>query len=173
MADISFSDRIPPGDDRDRRVCDTCGFVDYVNPKIVVGSVVTDGEGRFLICRRAIEPRKGHWTLPAGFLEDKEAVEDGAIREAWEEARARIVIDGLLGVYSIPRISQVQMMFRARLAEPGIGVGPESLEVKMAHWDDIPWDDLAFPSVVWALRDFRRWQDGALGTRLRTAIAPS
>ncbi|XBQ17327.1 MAG: NUDIX hydrolase [Oceanicaulis sp.] len=150
-----FSFRVPEGDDRERRVCDTCGFVDYINPKIVAGSVVTDGEGRILMCRRAIEPRRGFWTLPAGYLEQGESVEAGAAREAWEEARAKIETLDLLAVYSIPRISQVQIFFRARLTEPEIAAGPESEEVAFYAWDEIPWSELAFPSVKWALDDWR------------------
>jgi ADP-ribose pyrophosphatase YjhB (NUDIX family) len=149
----AFSPRIPPGDNRERLVCDNCGFVDYVNPKIVVGAVCA-WEERILLCRRAIEPRKGYWTVPAGFLEEKETVEEGAAREALEEARADIEVGGLLGVYSVPRISQVQMVFRARLRSPDVGAGEESLEVQLVAWDEIPWRELAFPSVVAALRRF-------------------
>jgi ADP-ribose pyrophosphatase YjhB (NUDIX family) len=157
-----FSLRTPEGEDRDRRVCDTCGFIDYVNPKIVVGSVV-EFEGRFLLCRRAIHPRKGYWTLPAGFLEENESVELGAAREAWEEACAKIEILGLLSVYSIPRISQVQLMFRATMTEPAFEAGPESLEVALFSWDEIPWNELAFPSVVWALNDYQSHLAGVPG----------
>lgn len=145
----------PDGDDRDREVCAACGFVNYVNPKIVAGSVVTAADGRILMCRRAIEPRRGFWTLPAGFMEERETTREAAMREAWEEARARIAIDALLAVYDIPRISQVQMMFRASLTEPDVAPGPESLEVALFGWDDLPWKDLAFPSVVWALRHWK------------------
>ena len=145
---------IPEGDDRERLTCPDCGFIAYENPKIVAGSVVTVGD-QFLMCRRAIEPRKGYWTLPAGFLELHETPEQGAMREAWEEARARIAINALLGVYSVPRISQVQLIYRATLAEPGFSAGPESLEVELFAWDDIPWDEIAFPSVRWALDEFR------------------
>jgi len=134
-------------------VCDHCGFVDYVNPRIVVGVVCT-WEGRLLLCRRAIEPRKGFWTIPAGFLEQGETPEGGAVREAAEEARAEVAIDALLGVYSVPRISQVQMIFRGHLLSPNVAAGEESLEVRLATWDEVPWDDLAFPSVVAALRHF-------------------
>jgi ADP-ribose pyrophosphatase YjhB (NUDIX family) len=141
---------IPEGDDRERLICPDCGFVQYENPKIVVGSVVRF-EDRFLMCRRAIMPRRGFWTLPAGYLELNEAPIDGARREAWEEARARIDIDALLAVYDVPRISQVQMIWRARLHEPVFAPGPESLEVKLFAWDEIPWDDIAFPTVRWAL----------------------
>src|SRR6266568_1451154 len=108
---------VPDGDTRERMVCPDCGFVAYENPKIVVGSVVVSGD-RFLLCRRAIEPRRGYWTLPAGYLEVNESTMAGAAREAFEEAHARISIDGLLAVYDIPRISQVQVIYRARLAEP-------------------------------------------------------
>ncbi len=150
----SFSQRVPDGDDRPRRVCDACGFVDYVNPRIVAGSVCVGVDGRILLCRRAIEPRRGFWTLPAGYMEEGESVEDAARREAHEEAHAQIAIDALLGVYSIPRISQVQLMFRARL-ESDVAAGPESAEVQLFAWDDLPWTDLAFPTVGWALEDWR------------------
>ena len=150
-----FQITTPHGDDRERRVCGTCGFIDYVNPKIVAGVVAEDGEGRVLMCKRAIEPRAGFWTLPAGYMEEGESVAEGAAREAWEEARARLEIVDLLGVYSIPRISQVQIFFRATLAEPGIAAGPESQEVAFYALDDIPRDALAFPSVGWAIDDFR------------------
>lgn len=151
---IAFSRRVPEGDTFDRSVCDTCGFVDYVNPKIVVGSVVTHGD-KFLLCRRAIEPRYGFWTLPAGFMEEGETSEQGAAREAMEEANAAIEIRDLLAVYNIPRISQVQLMYRATLPTLDFSAGSESLEVGLFAWDDIPWDELAFPSVHWALNQFR------------------
>ncbi len=149
-----FLKAIPDGDDRARDVCGHCGFVDYKNPKIVAGSV-TSFERRILLCRRAIEPRRGFWTLPAGYLELGESVEDGARREAFEEARARIVIEAMLGVYSVPRISQVQIMFRARLEAPAFAAGPESLEVALFDWAKIPWPDIAFPTVGWALRQWK------------------
>ena len=149
----TFERRIPAGDEHHRLVCTDCGFVQYENPKVVVGSVVHAGE-RILMCRRAIEPRAGFWTLPAGYLEVHEMPEAGALREAWEEAQARIDIEMLLAVYTIPRISQVQLIFRARLAAPEIAAGPESLEVALFAWDEIPWKDIAFPTVRWALHDF-------------------
>ncbi len=166
----SFSKQIPAGDDRERHVCDRCGFVDYVNPKIVVGAVATDVHGRILLCRRAINPRRGYWTLPAGFLEEGESVEDGAAREAREEACAALEIDALVGVYSIPRISQVQLFFRARLAS-GVAPGPESLETALVRWDAIPWDVLAFPSVSWALNDWRASLDQVAVVPARRAAA--
>lgn len=145
-----FERKIPEGDDRHREVCVDCGFVNYENPKIVVGAVCQWG-GKILLCRRAINPRKGHWTLPAGYLEQHETTIAGAEREAWEEARARIAIDSLLAVYTIPRLSQVQLIYRAKLLNDSISAGPESLEVGLFDYADIPWDDLAFPSVHWAL----------------------
>lgn len=145
---------VPEGDDRERLVCRDCGFVRYENPQIVVGSVCT-WEGRILLCRRAIHPRKGYFTLPAGYLELGESPEQGARREAWEEARARLDIDALLAVYTIPRISQVQLIYRATLQSGDVSAGPESAEVALVEWDDIPWDDIAFPSVHWALGHHR------------------
>lgn len=144
---------VPAGEDRERLVCPDCGYIAYENPKIIVGSVVTDADGRILMCRRAIEPRRGFWTLPAGYMELGESCEAGAAREAWEEARAQIAIDALLAVYSIPRIDQVQLIYRARLTAPAVAPGPESLEVALFAWEEIPWPSLAFPSVAWALND--------------------
>jgi ADP-ribose pyrophosphatase YjhB (NUDIX family) len=144
---------IPAGEDRERLVCPDCGFIAYENPKIVVGSVCRWDE-RILLCRRAIEPRIGFWTLPAGYLELHESTQAGAIREAFEEATARIAIDGLLAVYDVPHISQVQLMYRAHLLSPDITPGIESLEVGLFAWDEIPWTELAFPSVEWALHHF-------------------
>jgi ADP-ribose pyrophosphatase YjhB (NUDIX family) len=141
----------PEGDDRERFVCTSCATIHYVNPKIVVGAVCMLGD-RLLLCRRAIEPRIGFWTIPAGWMEIGETAEEGAVREAWEEARARIEIDGLISVYSIPRIAQVQILFRARLVDADVAPGPESQEVRLVGWDEIPWDELAFPTVTWVLR---------------------
>ncbi|HEY7797147.1 MAG TPA: NUDIX hydrolase [Hyphomonadaceae bacterium] len=155
--------QVPPGEDRERRVCQTCGFIDYVNPRIVAG-VVAHTDEKILLCRRAIEPRRGLWTLPAGFLELGESVEEGARREAMEEACAELELEAMLGVYSIPRIGQVQIFFRARLLNQP-SPGPESTDVMLAGWDDIPWKELAFPSVHWALRHYRE-------TRGRTGFPP-
>jgi ADP-ribose pyrophosphatase YjhB (NUDIX family) len=150
--------RVPEGDNRERLVCADCGFIQYENPKVVVGSVARWGD-KLLLCRRAIPPRKGFWTLPAGYLELNETASDGAVREAWEEARARIAIDALLAVYNIPRISQVQLIFRAELTSPDVEAGPESAEVGLFTWDEIPWKDIAFPSVHWALGHWREVGD--------------
>ncbi|WP_321395298.1 NUDIX hydrolase [Emcibacter sp.] len=160
----SFSRKVPDGDNRERHVCDSCDFVYYENPKIVVGSVVIwretpEAEEEFLLCRRSINPRRGYWTIPAGFMEQNETTEEGAQREAREEACADIEIKALLAVYNIPRISQVQMMHVARLREKVFSAGEESLEVGLFRWDDIPWEEIAFPSVHWALKHYREIRD--------------
>lgn len=159
--DMSFVRRLPAGDSMMRDICDHCGLISYDNPKIVVGSVVTF-RNQFLLCRRAIEPRKGFWTLPAGFMETGETVEEGAIREAREEANVTIRIRDLFAVYSIPRLSQVQLMYRAEMVTPDYSPGVESLEVGLFDWDDIPWTELAFPSVYWALTQFQEVTDCAV-----------
>ncbi|MCB2109000.1 MAG: NUDIX hydrolase [Rhodobacteraceae bacterium] len=143
-------ERTPPGDDRPRLVCGDCGFVNYVNPRVVVGAV-SHCNGKVLLARRAIEPRKDYWTIPAGFLEVGETLEAGAVRETWEEARARIEIEHLIGIYNIVVIGQIYIVFRARMLSPEHAPGPESIETKLVAWDDVPWDSLAFPSVRWAL----------------------
>jgi len=145
---------IPEGDNRERMMCRECGFIHYQNPQVVVGAIVL-WQDQFLLCRRAIEPRRGFWTMPAGYLELNEATPAGAMRESWEEARAHIVIDGLLAIYDVPRLSQVQIIYRAHLSEPNFGAGEESLEVRLFSWDEIPWSELAFPSVHWALNHYR------------------
>jgi len=138
--------RIPEGDSLQRAVCDACGIVHYENPKIVVGCLPVHGD-RILICKRAIEPRYGLWTLPAGFMENNETAGEGAAREALEEANAKVEIQDLYAVYSIPNISQVYMMFRAKLLDANVSPGIESLEVKLVTLDEIPWDQLAFAMV--------------------------
>jgi ADP-ribose pyrophosphatase YjhB (NUDIX family) len=155
---FDFSQKVPDGDEKERSVCDTCGWIHYVNPKIVVGSVI-QWEDRILLARRSIQPRKGYWTLPAGFMEERETTRDGAKREAREETCAEIDITSLLAVYDVPHISQVQIMFLADLKSPDIAPGIESLEVALFRFDEIPWDELAFPSVVWALRHFDQVRD--------------
>ncbi|MFC7609316.1 NUDIX hydrolase [Teichococcus aestuarii] len=162
MSEPNFQRIIPEGEDRERLTCAECGFIAYENPKIVVGAVVAEGE-RVLLCRRAIEPRRGFWTLPAGYMELGETVEEGALREAWEEAQARIATEGVLALYSIPRIGQVQVIFRAHLAVPGFAAGPESLEVRLFNWAEIPWEQLAFPTVHAALRRWHATRGQPLG----------
>jgi len=151
----SFTRRVPHGDSLERSVCDTCGFVAYDNPKIVVGAVVRAGE-RILMCRRDIEPSRGLWTLPAGYLEHGETPEEGARREAFEEATAEIEIEGLLAVYTVRRLGQVQLIYRARLTGTAFAPGPESQAVALFHENDLPKGSIAFPTVHWALAHERR-----------------
>ena len=149
--------------DRDRSACLDCGHVFYENPKIITGSVVVE-QGQGLLCRRASAPRIGCWTLPAGYLELDETVAEGAIREAAEEACAAIEIEGVLAILSISRIGQVQIIHRARFAgAPDFAPGRESLEVALFPQDGIPWDELAFPSVAWALQGWIARGDAPLG----------
>lgn len=150
-----FHKAVPEGDERERDICKRCDFIHYDNPKIVTGAVV-EHEGKILLCKRSIEPRIGFWTLPAGFMELGETPMQGAARETYEEARAELIIGPLLGVYTVRRLSQVQMFYKAKMAKPGISAGPESEEVAFFDWDDIPWDELAFPSVHWALTDYEK-----------------
>ncbi len=149
---------VPEGDNRERLVCPECSYIRYDNPKIVAGAVI-QWEGRYLLCRRAINPRKGFWTIPAGYMELNETVLDGAKREVREEAEAEITVDGLLAVYNIPRISQVQIIYRAELIDGKHAPGAESLETALFEWDNIPWDELAFPCVTWALNHHREVVD--------------
>jgi ADP-ribose pyrophosphatase YjhB (NUDIX family) len=167
----NFERRIPEGDERERLICADCGHIDYQNPKVVVGTVVASDD-RILMCRRAIEPRRGFWTLPAGYLELGETLEEGAAREAMEEATAAISIDGVLGLFSIARIGQVQVIFRGRFAgAPEFAAGPESLEVALFSWDQIPWSDIAFPTVHWALNAWNERRSGPLGVPAGNPVA--
>ena len=145
--------RVPDGDTAPRDVCEACGTIHYRNPKIVVGCLATDGD-EVLLCRRAIEPRLGLWTLPAGFMENGETLAAGAIRETLEEANARVDVGELYTVISLPTISQVYMMFRSRLRDRDFGPGPESLEVRLFREDEIPWEEIAFRTVRETLEHF-------------------
>jgi ADP-ribose pyrophosphatase YjhB (NUDIX family) len=144
---------IPEGDTLQRFVCAECRTIHYQNPKIVVGCL-PEWDDRVLLCRRAIEPRHGLWTLPAGFLENNETLHAGAERETLEEARARVEIGALYTMISLPQISQVYVMFLARLVDLDFGPGHESLEVRLFHEDEIPWEALAFRTIARTLRNY-------------------
>ena len=150
----NFERRVPPGDNAERDICSVCGHVHYVNPKIVVSAVCSLG-GRILLCRRAIEPRRGFWVAPGGYLEAGETAQNGAMREAWEEARARIAIERLLAVYDLTHAGQVQLIYRGSLLNEDFAPGEESLETALFAWDEIPWAELAWPTVTWALTHAR------------------
>ena len=152
--------RVPPGDHLARYVCESCGIVHYLNPRLVVGCV-PELDGRILVCRRAIEPRRGYWTVPAGFLENGETLQQAAARESQEEALAQVEIGTLLAVVHVLHAQQVHVFFRARLASAQFGPGPESLEVELIRPEEIPWPDLAFPSTEFTLH--RYLEDRAAG----------
>lgn len=147
--------RIPPGDDRLRFVCPSCHTVHYQNPRVVTGCLASWNDS-VLLCRRAIEPRSGYWTLPAGFLELGETSVEGAVRETWEEARARVEVLGLYSVFNLPHVNQVYLMFRARLRDLDFHPGPESEEVALFEQDEVPWGDIAFGTVLHSLQFYFR-----------------
>lgn len=143
-SNVSYS--IPTGDNRDRHHCSDCGNIDYRNPKIICGCLPIYGD-KILLCKRAIEPRYGYWTLPAGYMEKGETTLQGAQRETREEAEAEVEIDDLYVIYNLPHISQVYFFYRGNVVDGKYGAGEESLEVELFSQDDIPWDSLAFPTV--------------------------
>lgn len=145
--------RVPPGDSLPRHVCDICGAIHYRNPRLVVGALPV-WEDRILLCRRAIEPRSGCWTLPAGFMENQETVAEAAARETREEACARIELGELYTMISVPHINQVHVIYRARLLEIDFAPGEESLEVALFDEASIPWQDIAFRTIAMTLRHF-------------------
>ena len=145
--------RVPEGDTLPRHVCTSCGTVHYENPKMVVGCI-PEWENRILLCRRAIEPRRGLWTLPAGFMENAETTAEGAQRETLEEANARVEILGLYALFNIPHINQVYMLFRARLLDLDFSAGAESLETRLFEENEIPWEEIAFVTVRRTLRHY-------------------
>lgn len=151
---------IPDGDHLPRYVCDHCGTIHYRNPRLVVGCV-PEYQGKILLCRRAIEPRRGYWTLPAGFMENGESLQTAAARESMEEALANVDIGSLVAIVHVLHAEQVHVMFRAKLLNPDFGAGPESLEVALFDEQDIPWAEMAFRSVDFALR--RYLEDRRLG----------
>jgi len=142
---------IPEGDSRLRAVCSTCKTIHYVNPKMVLGTIPAWGD-QVLLCRRAIEPRYGLWTLPAGFMEVEESTANGAMRETMEEAGARIELGSLFSVFDIPHVNQVHLFYLAQLKDLEFAAGPESLEVKLFTEDEIPWNLIAFRTITATLR---------------------
>ena len=149
----SVSKKVPLGDNLARFVCDSCEAIHYHNPKIVAGCI-PEWEDQILLCRRAIEPKTGLWTFPAGFMEIGESTEQAAIRETKEEAQADVEITALHAVFSLPNIGQVYLVFRGRMLSPGYEAGTESLEVRLFPLTAIPWDHIAFPVVREALRRY-------------------
>ena len=149
----ALSQLTPPGDHLPRFVCGACGSIHYQNPKLVTGCVA-EWQGRILICRRAIEPRLGLWTLPAGFMENGETTEAAAARETAEEALAEAVDLQPFALVNVPHVDQVHLMFRAVLKDGRHAPGPESLETRLVEERDIPWEEIAFPSVRFTLERY-------------------
>lgn len=146
--------RLPPDDNRERHICTACATIHYQNPKMIVGSIPEWEDGRVLLCRRAIEPRHGLWTLPAGFMENGETTPEAAARETMEEANALVQIGDLYSMYNISYINQVYLLFRARLLNLDFSPGVESLEVALFKESEIPWDTLAFRAVSLTLKQY-------------------
>ncbi len=144
---------MPDGDNRIRSVCDHCETIHYQNPKIVAGCIPV-WEDKILLCKRAIEPRHGFWTLPAGFMENEETLEQAAARECLEEANARVKIEDVFSIYSLPHVNQVYMLYRATLLDLDFSAGDESLEVALYKEQDIPWDNLAFRTIEKTIQHF-------------------
>ncbi len=153
--------RMPDGDNRLRHCCDHCGAIHYQNPRLVVGTVPV-WEDSVLLCKRAIEPRHGYWTLPAGFMENGETVAQGAHRETIEEAGANIILGPMFSVIDVVHVHQVHVFYRAQLIDTHFDPGIESLEVRLFRQAEIPWDDIAFRTVSLTLKRF--FEDHARGT---------
>lgn len=144
---------VPEGDNRLRHICTHCDIIHYQNPKIVAGTLPIF-EGKILLCKRAIEPRLGYWTLPAGFMENQETTTEAALRETLEEAEATVELEGLYTIMNVPQIDQVHIFFRARLINEHFGAGEETLEAKLFSPEDIPWDEISFPTVFQTLKHY-------------------
>ena len=147
------------GDEHQRLVCMHCGEINYNNPKIVTGSLIVH-KNKFLLCKRAIEPSKGLWTIPAGYLEGNETVQTGASREAYEEATAKIQIDHLFAIFSLKKINQIQIIYLAHLKEDYFAPGIESLDVQLFDYDNLPWKEMAFSSVRWVFELYKSYKNG-------------
>ncbi|MDZ4202616.1 MAG: NUDIX hydrolase [Gallionella sp.] len=165
--------RCPEDDNRPRHICIACGTVHYQNPNLVICSI-SEWQGRILLCRRAIEPRHGLWTLPGGFMENGESTAGAAIRETLEEANARIEIGDLYSMYSLPYINQVHLFFRATLLDTDFSAGPESLDVRLFDEAEIPWNELAFRPVRYTLEHyFSDRKQGHFGFHIGEIASPA
>jgi ADP-ribose pyrophosphatase YjhB (NUDIX family) len=168
-AKVAF--RIPAGDNLPRFVCETCAMVHYQNPRIVAGCI-PEWQNQILLCRRAIEPKYGLWTFPAGFMENGETIEQAAIRETLEEAEADVELTSLYAVFSIPHISQVYMIFRGRVRNPDFKAGHESLEVQLFRPEEIPWETLAFRVIHETLERYVQDRHSGFGRGVQQDDAP-
>lgn len=164
--------RIPEGDSYPRYICHKCQFIHYQNPNIIAGCLVTH-EDRILLCKRAIQPRKGKWTLPAGFMENHETLAQAAQRETWEEARAKVELHQLYTIFNLPHINQVYVMYYGELLGNDFAPGPESQEVSLFSIEQIPWDELAFPTIRETLKLYIQDRErGELGLHSGDIIRP-
>ncbi len=168
----AVTQRIPAGDSRLRYVCDHCQTIHYQNPNIVAGVLPSHGS-KVLLCRRAIEPRRGYWTLPAGFMENGETMEEAARRETVEEACARLGEMSLYHLFDLPHINQVHVFYRAELADLDFDIGVESLEVRLFEEDEIPWDELAFRTIHVTLECYYRDRERQLYPVRTGSLPPS
>ena len=165
--------RCPDNDNHLRHICVSCGVIHYQNPKMVIGAI-PEWENKIMLCRRAIEPRRGLWTVPGGFMENGESTAEAAVRETLEEANARIAIDDLYSMYSLPYINQVHLLFRARLLDVDFSPGSESLEVRLFAESEIPWGEIAFRPVNYSLKHyFSDRKEGSFGFYMGEIAAPS
>ena len=155
--------KTPPGDHAPRHVCTACNTVHYLNPKVIVGVIPEAPDGRILLCKRNIEPRHGFWTYPAGFMEMGETSADGAAREGLEESEAEIAVDDLCALINVPWVNQMHLAYRGRLLGSHYATTPESSEVRLYAEEEIPWDEIAFPTIYQSLRFF--FADRAAGVR--------
>jgi ADP-ribose pyrophosphatase YjhB (NUDIX family) len=164
--------RVPPGDCLPRHVCDSCNTIHYRNPLVVVGTI-PEWEDRILLCKRAIEPRHGRWTLPAGFMELGETTAQGALRETLEEAKARVELGEVFSLLSVPHVDQVHIFYRARLLDCDFAPGEETLEVGLFRESDIPWKEIAFRTISTTLRHFYADRKaGAMGFHAGEILPP-
>lgn len=147
--------RVPEGDNRKRFLCESCGTIHYQNPRIITGCLAI-WEDQVLLCKRSIQPRRGFWTLPAGFLENGETARAGAARETWEEAQAKVANTELYTMFSLPHISQIYLFYRAQLVDGVFAPGGETEAVSLFHEADVPWDELAFPVIRDTLQHYFR-----------------
>lgn len=171
---------VPEGDNRPRYVCPQCHTIHYQNPKLVIGSIPVweqDGKLQLLLCKRAIEPRYGYWTLPAGFMENEETTEQAAVRETEEEAGADVELGPLFTLLNVAHVHQVHLFYLARLRSLDFAPGEESLDVRLFAQDEIPWDELAFPTVRTSLELFfadrvKVREGGSFGFHSRDIVRP-
>ncbi len=161
--------KIPDNDTLHRHVCEHCHVIFYDNPKVVVGAVTTFQDS-FLLCKRAIDPQKGLWTYPAGYLENQESLEEAALREANEEAGVTVKLTRLLGTYSLLAVNQIHIIYAAEMINPEFSPGVESLEVALFKQREIPWDNLAFPVIHWALSAYINHQPGRIDSKVSAEL---